>query len=193
MSAKVRTRLLWRWRRNPLRRRSDVVEAWVALVAGLVMAVGGTAAGVATADAVEQPLLVERAERHQVPARLLEDAPATQPSADGSRAGRVPAEVRWKAPDGSVRTGTAQVPEGHAAGTATVVWTDGHGRLVPEPLTPREAETRAALTGATAAAGVGLVTLAGRRVVRWRLDRHRAEEWERAWAEVEPRWSSRGG
>lgn len=193
MSAKVRGRLLWRWRRNPLKRRSDVVEAWVALVAGLVMAVGGTAAGVATSAAVEQPLLAERAERHPVSARLLENAPAVPQAADGGKAGRVPATVRWKAPDGSVHTGVARVREGQSAGTATVVWTDTHGRLVAEPLTQREAETRAALTGATAATGVCLATLAGQRTVRWRLDRRRAAEWERAWAEVEPRWSSRGG
>ncbi|MES4908784.1 MULTISPECIES: hypothetical protein [unclassified Streptomyces] len=193
MSAKARGRLCWRWRRNPLKRRSDVVEAWVALVAGLVMVVGGTAAGVATSAAVEAPLLAQRAERHPVPARLLEDAPVGAPGADGGRADRVPATVRWKAPDGTVHTGTAQVREGGAAGTSTVVWIDGRGRLVHAPLTPQEAESRAALTGVTAATGVCLVTLAGRRVVRWRLDRSRAAQWERAWAEVEPRWSSRGG
>lgn len=193
MSAKARGRLWWRWRRNPLKRRSDVVEAWVALVAGLVMAVGGTTAGVVTAAAVEQPLLAQRAERHSVPARLLEDAPAATPRADGSRADRVPATVRWKAPDGTVHTGVAQVREGRAAGASTVVWIDARGRLVHEPLTQQEVESRAALTGATAATGVCLVTLAGRRVVRWRLDRGRAAQWERAWAEVEPRWSSRGG
>ncbi|MDT0545024.1 Rv1733c family protein [Streptomyces lonegramiae] len=193
MSAKARGRLLWRWRRNPLKRRSDVVEAWVALVAGLVMAVGGTTAGMVTSAAVERPLLAERAQHHPVPARLLENAPAVAQAADGGKFGRVPATVRWRAPDGSVHTGVARVREGRPAGSRTVVWTDARGRLVSEPLTQREAETRAALTGATAATGVCLVTLAGRRTVRWRLDRHRAAEWERAWAEVEPRWSSRGG
>lgn len=34
-------RSLWRWRRNPLRRREDVLEAWILLIVWLVVALAG--------------------------------------------------------------------------------------------------------------------------------------------------------
>jgi hypothetical protein len=182
---------MWRWRRNPLRRRSDVIEAWVVLVTGLVMAVGGPAAGVAAGNSVDEALRQGRAERHRVPAVLKEDAPTATAAADGTNSARVSAVVRWTGPDGAVHTGTARVFEGRKAGDATVVWTDGRGRLVQQPPTPEQIATRSVLAGVSAAAGVGAVSLAGRGIVRWRLDRSRAQEWGRAWAEVGPRWSRR--
>lgn len=36
---------LWRWRRNPLRLRSDLVEAWIMLVTWVFALVGGLLAG----------------------------------------------------------------------------------------------------------------------------------------------------
>lgn len=37
----MRTRVHgWRWRRNPLRRHSDVVEAWTALIVAVLLLVG---------------------------------------------------------------------------------------------------------------------------------------------------------
>ncbi|MCP9207656.1 Rv1733c family protein [Streptomyces sp. NEAU-Y11] len=189
MGTNVRGRWLWRWRRSPLRRRSDVAEAWVVLVTTAVMVVGGPAAGVLAGSAVDETLRQERAERYRVPAVLLEHAPAAPPTGDGTDTDQVRTNVRWTAPDGAVQTGSALVHEGRRAGTTTPVWVDGRGRLVPAPPTEEQVATRASLAGASAAAGVAAVALAGRGVVRWRLDRGRAREWERAWAEVEPRWS----
>jgi len=126
---------------------------------------------------------------HRVPAVLKEDAPVAQPAVDGSTTGLVRAIVRWTGPDGAVHSGTARVHEGSKAGTATEIWTDGRGSLVQRPPTPEQIATRAVLAGTSAAAGVGAVSLAGRGVARWRLDRARVQEWGRAWAEVGPRWS----
>jgi hypothetical protein len=191
MGTNVRGRLLWRWQGNPLRRRSDVVEAWVVLVTGLVMVVGGPTAGVMAGSAVDGAMRQERADRHRVPAVLMENAPVPRPVADGTDSQRVRVAVRWTAPGGVVHTGTVQVQEGRRAGTATVVWTDDRGRRVAEPPSVEQGVTRAALAGASSTAGVCVVALAGRGVARWRLDRSRTREWERAWAEVGPRWSRR--
>src|SRR5207237_251923 len=44
----MRTRVYgWRWRRNPLRRRSDVVEAWTVLVVAVLLSVVAPLVGVA--------------------------------------------------------------------------------------------------------------------------------------------------
>ncbi|MGW7169616.1 hypothetical protein ACWGH3_30930 [Streptomyces sp. NPDC054884] len=35
----------WRWRRNPLRRQADIVEAWIVLAVWTVIVLGGTLVG----------------------------------------------------------------------------------------------------------------------------------------------------
>src|SRR5262245_57041990 len=45
---------LWRWRRNPLRRRSDALEAWIVLAVWSVTVIGGVLAGLAAAHSVER-------------------------------------------------------------------------------------------------------------------------------------------
>lgn len=98
------------------------------------------------------------------------------------------ASVRWTTPDGAERTGVAEVSESTRAGDTVHVWTDADGRQSVAPAGARmslfHAGIGAALTSGTLAAIVCLVQ-AG---VRARIDRRRSEAWERAWAEVEPRW-----
>ncbi|MEV0185173.1 hypothetical protein AB0I54_38720 [Streptomyces sp. NPDC050625] len=94
---------LWRWRRSPLRRTSDLVEAWVLVAAWVLALLGGAAAGVMTAVVAGRDSEGKRAERREVVAvvvNIVSDGVATRFS-DGSR---VPDEVRWTAPDGHTRT-----------------------------------------------------------------------------------------
>ncbi|MCX5554638.1 hypothetical protein [Streptomyces sp. NBC_00038] len=162
MGTKVR---LWRWRRNPLRRRSDAAEAWVVLATGLAIAIGAPMAGAATAWTVQDSLDSQRQDRHSTTA------------------------VRWTGPDGTTRTGDAEVKTGLRAGDRATVWTDDQGARTGEPAGPAEVEARGGLSGAVAAGGVCAVLLTGGWVVRRRLDVHRAGEWEREWAEVGPQWA----
>lgn len=54
MGTSVRFR---RWRRNPLRRGTEVAEAWTGVATAVLIAVGGPAAGATTAVAVEHDAL----------------------------------------------------------------------------------------------------------------------------------------
>lgn len=54
---------LWRWRANPLRRKDDVLEAWLVLAVWALISVGGTLAGVFTARAAYDVFAQQRAER----------------------------------------------------------------------------------------------------------------------------------
>ncbi|WP_203689955.1 hypothetical protein [Streptomyces sp. SID12488] len=175
----------WRWRRSPLRRRSDAVEAWVVLVTSVVMAVGMPLAGALSSVRVGSVLVQQRQERHRTSAVLTEDAGDPGP---GTYA-HTWAVVRWTASDDTVRTAGVRVAAGSRAGTKAVIWTDGQARLVSAPLTPGQAVALSAFAGTLAASGVALLLLAGRKAVRMGLDRHRAEQWERAWALTGPRWS----
>ncbi|MFE1794876.1 hypothetical protein ACFW9L_01775 [Streptomyces sp. NPDC059517] len=184
----------WRWRRNPLRRHTDAVEAWIVLVAWALATIGGAVAGAVSAQATETALMRSRAERREVSAVLLETAPADLVDmTTGDICSRVRAQVRWTDSDGVVRTDGASVRAGTKSGATVPVWTDGHGRLVPEPMGPGEARARAILTGAGATVFGGLVILAAGRVVRLGIEHRATERWGEEWARVGPRWGRRTG
>ncbi|MET7479296.1 hypothetical protein ABZT17_33725 [Streptomyces sp. NPDC005648] len=183
------TKWLWRWRSNPLRRREDVLEAWLVLTVWAVIAVGGTLAGALTARATADVLAQQRAERTPVAAVLLSST--RQPGASSYY--RASAKVRWTLPDGSTRTGNTLVDTGLGAGTHIVVYTDRQGELTTRPPSRSAADVEAAVLGATAGLGVTGATLGAGALARLRLDRRRADHWGREWATVGPTWGHKTG
>jgi hypothetical protein len=182
---------LWRWRRNPLRRRSDALEAWVVLVVWALTVFGGVFTGLAAAQSVEHGLARQRAEWHAVPAQLIADA--TESTRTESGADQVWVKVHWTAPDGSVRTGQARVRAGTAEGTPVTVWTDPEGRLVTKPATASQAQLRASMVGVLIGLGVAAVPCACGRFVRGRLERRRMDQWDEEWERFGPIWGRKTG
>lgn len=178
---------LWRWRRNPLRRRSDRVEAWVGLGAWALILLVGLGSGLAAGNAVESGLARQRAEWHPVSALLTENAP--RPA--GSE--RVWVKVGWTADNGTEHTGQARVVPGSVAGSAVTVWTDREGFLVGRPASPSQAQLRASMVGVLVGVSAAALPWGGGRFVRGRLHRRRLEEWDAAWARVEPQWRRHAG
>ncbi|KIE26807.1 membrane protein [Streptomyces sp. MUSC 125] len=190
----MRTRMRgWRWRRNPLRRRSDVVEAWTVLVVTILLLVVaplvGVAAGLRAHDRAETLAVAQRAERHQVRAVVIGDVPQRLSTSQGDPTHPYRARVRWSEPGGKARTAWAGVPAGTRAGDTVSVWFDSQGRNVTPP--PDEAAIwQHTFTVGLCAAGAaaGLVFL-GHAVERRIALRHRLTEWERDWARTGPRWN----
>ncbi|OIJ93789.1 hypothetical protein BIV25_24040 [Streptomyces sp. MUSC 14] len=180
---------LWRWRRNPLKRRADVVEAWVVLGTWLLTAVAGVLAGLAAAGAVEHGLARERAERQPVVARVVRPAGQTS-SRHGQAAAeaRVWAEVRWTVADGTAHTGQVRVELGSKAGTQVTVWTDPRGRLVGRPTSASEAALRGTLIGGLVGLSAAAVPFVGGLALRGRLERRRMDAWDTEWARLGPQW-----
>ncbi|MFJ4989812.1 hypothetical protein ACIP9H_39180 [Streptomyces sp. NPDC088732] len=186
------TMVLWRRRRHPLRRRSDVLQAWTGITAAFLIALGAPAVGAVTAVGTEHSALRQGEGMRQVDAVVTKDAAPAVVNIDTGARSKVDAPVRWAAPDGSVRTGSVQVESGSPAGSITRVWIDQGGRIQHvAPLTAAEARVQAVVSGIYGAVGTSAVLLAGRWVVRLRIDRCRADAWEREWAEVEPSWAHR--
>jgi len=179
---------LWRWQRNSLRRRDDVVEAWIVLAVWTVIALGGALAGLVAAHAADESFAQQRAGRQPVRAVLLEDTPAVLVTEAGTSHDQVRAEVRWTTTEGSTRTGKAMVTTGPKAGSKVQVWTDGKGELTTAPATATQAAVYAAYAGVAAAFGFGGVTYVAGRCVRGRLDRRRIDQWGREWDQVGPQW-----
>src|SRR4051794_39259100 len=97
----ARRRWLWRWRSNPLRRREDVVEAWIVLGVWTAIGLGGPLVGTVSAHSAEDAFARQRTERHSVQAVLMKStSSAVRGGWDGAR---VRATVRWTA-NGITRT-----------------------------------------------------------------------------------------
>lgn len=186
-------RWLWRWRRGPLRRRWDVLDAWLGLLTAVALVLAVPAAGTITAFAAHGSLAAKAEEqnrhRHQVRAVLLESAPHTPPAVDfGSAQAGYEAKVRWTGPDGTVHTEQAAVSAGQRKGSWTTVWTDDRGERTRPPITGPEILSDSVAAGLTAAVMFALSLVGVRWALRRRLDRRRMADWDRAWAEVGPRW-----
>ncbi|GAA2250590.1 Rv1733c family protein [Streptomyces indiaensis] len=183
-----------RRRRSPLRRRSDVVEAWTVLVVAVLLLVGAPLAGVAAArwaHGEARSLAVEqRAERHRVRAEVVgrnDSLPSVQ--AGGHRAYRAP--VRWTEPDGATRTATARVPADTRQGETVDIWFDDRGRSAAPPLDGAAVWQHTLTVGTCAAGATVFVVLFGHFLVRRVALRRRMAEWDRAWARTEPEWTRR--
>ncbi|MFF2521107.1 Rv1733c family protein [Streptomyces liangshanensis] len=180
--------LWWRWRRNPLRRRSDAVEAWMLPVVGALALTVAVLGGLLASQGVRSAADGQRAQRHSTSAVVLADTPVG-PASAGRADGDVPARVRWTAPDGAARTARISVPGGQRAGSTVRIWVDARGRPVPPPATPDEADFHATLLGGLAALVSGGTVLCFGALARQRLYRQRMRHWSEEWDRIAPEWS----
>ncbi|MFF4015994.1 hypothetical protein [Streptomyces sp. NPDC001843] len=179
---------LWRWRRNPLKRRADMMEAWLVLGVWLLTVLTGVLSGLAAAGSIEHGLARERAEWRPAVARVTEKAPGKANSGD-----QVWAEVRWKTADGSSHTGQARVAPGSGAGAPVTVWTDPQGSLVTRPASVSQAHLRAGLIGTLVGVSAAAVPFVSGMALRGRLERRRMADWDAEWARLGPQWGRTTG
>lgn len=192
---------LWRWRHNPLRRTTDLVESWVALVALLLILVAAPVAGYVVGSAADDSL--QRSVRDQWRTRHLVAATVVKklaggpldpdPESSSARDAHSRVLADWTAPDGTTRHGPvlAGLRSPHP-GDHFRLWTDDHGRIVARPLDGATATTHAVLAGfGVAAMAAGLIE-GGRRLIVWRMVRRRYARWDQAWDRAGPDWGRTG-
>ncbi|MGW7367960.1 Rv1733c family protein [Streptomyces sp. NPDC054841] len=193
---------LWRWRHNPVRRTTDLVEAWVALATVLLLALGvpatGWVCGSLTDGALERSVRVQHEERHTTTARVVRAATPSQRSAADPEAAmehriRRMVVAEWTSADGSRHSGTvATTPRASDPGDTFLVWTDDRGQAVSRPMNRDTARAHAVIAGlGSAAVAAGLVEGTRRLVVR-RLMHRRYAQLDRAWAKAGPDWGLTG-
>jgi hypothetical protein len=179
--------------RNPLRRKSDVVETAMlaALVVGFIagapsaaLASGGWMHATAHRVQVEQ-----EASRHQVTAVVLQAVPDTQGGGVGSLDHLTPAW--WTAPDGHRVAGVIPQPEGTAAGATTKVWTTRDGLLTDPPLTDWQVASQERLAEMLSVVVLAIVLAITGALARWALDKRRMAAWDADWRATGPRWTAR--
>ena len=179
--------------RNPLRRRTDRVEALISAGLLAVFLIGAPLCGTSFGQWVHQGGLREqRAQQswHQTRAVLLAAAPALpRYELRLSWQNTVPVLARWSGPGGQPRFGKVSVPAGSRAGQTVRVWVDGSGQATGPPLLGPELTKRVVGVEVLAPVVLAVLLLSLACAVRWLLNRRRLRDWETAWASIGPRWS----
>ncbi|MEV7982241.1 hypothetical protein [Streptomyces sp. NPDC086519] len=183
----------WRWRRNPLRRHSDVVEAWIVLAVWAVALLGGALSGWAVAQTVDHAFAERRADTRSVSAVLTEDAAEGSPVTAGYDVGKTWVAVRWTAADGTVRTGRAKAVPTAAAGSHVQVWVNRGEQLVSAPPSKAESTFETVATGVLVWQLTVTAVYGGGWLVRRRLLGRRLAEWDDEWRRVGPQWRNFSG
>ncbi|MEP7025553.1 MAG: hypothetical protein ABJB47_17490 [Actinomycetota bacterium] len=175
---------------NPLRRRSDLIEAWLLPAAVAVFLIlGPLLVGASTWWVHHQAAAVQQAQRswHEVPAVVVQPVPG--PLVPGnSDSWMTWTAARWT-DAGQQHTGLIPARSGTWAGRTVPVWLDRAGHVQMPPLTPAQIHYRVMGTaeGALALLAVALACLA---LLYLRILRRRAlADWENAWISEGPQWS----
>ncbi len=176
---------------NPLRRRSDRIEARfrlalsVAFVPLAVLAAGSFGHWV---GAVGRQELSAQAFRQQVSAVLLKAVP----DSDVVLGASVPldAPARWYA-DGRRYIGTVPALPGTPRGARLTIWVNSAGRMATAPLTTSNVVTRVACAAALAVLAVFLALWLALSLVRGVLNHFRLASWEAGWSTMGPLWTGR--
>ena len=185
-------RRLWMGR-NPLRRRTDRIEAWI--TAGLLAAflAGAPISSVAVGQWVQHGgLLEQRAQQswHQVPAVLLKAAPVQRTIyLRASLNTEVLVPARWTGPGGRHLTGKVPVAPGTLAGRTLRVWVSRSGQPTGSPLPHSELVRRVFGAEVLAPEGLAVLLLGVGGLIRWLMDRRRLAAWGTGWAHIGPRWT----
>ncbi|BCL24546.1 hypothetical protein GCM10017668_63890 [Streptomyces tuirus] len=201
MQAVRAIRGLWRWRRNPLCRPTDLAEAWVALAALLLILLAaplvGSLVGDTAQDALQRSVRSQHEARHLVTATVIRkldrSALDSDPETSSGRDLRTRVLADWTAPDGTPHQGPVLASlKDPRQGDTFRIWTDRHGRMVARPLDSATASTHAVLAGFGAALAAGGLIEGGRRLIVWRMVRRRYARWDQAWDKAGPDWGRTG-
>ncbi len=175
--------------KNPLRRRSDRIEAvvlWCGLLVALLLIPVAAAIGTGVSNASEESAARQRAILHEVKATTLEDTATAVPSAPGDVMSR--AQVSYVDANGVARDGMTSVVIGTKAGDEVTIWLDHSGNIVRTPRSGADSSAFGTSVGFLMLAGSWLLLWGLVRLARVPLDRRRAREWENEWRAVAPRW-----
>ncbi len=174
---------------NPLRRRSDLMAAWVPLAAVVAfLALSPLAFGLAGAWMRADNAAARQTQLHTVTAVTQQSAPGPEFSDQGANTWleRVPAS--WTS-DGRQHTGNVPVAAGTPTGSDVTAYLSPSGQVSLPPMTNAQASDRvmiARLAGLVAlAALMAIAAWIARRI----LDRRRLASWQTEWLSVGPRWS----
>jgi len=179
--------------RNPLRRRTDRIEAVIRLATLVLLLVAVPMATLAVGWKADHLALrqahAQQAADHKVTAVLLQRAPATgiPDPYTGVQMTLVPA--RWQPPGQPSRTGQVPAPAGARAGSTVTAWIDASGAITGPPTDPRLVVGDVCMAAIVTCLVTSMLVLGSSALARRALDRRRLRAWGAEWRVTGPRWS----
>jgi hypothetical protein len=181
--------------RNPLRRRTDRIEAVIRLVTIILLLVAVPIAAVVVGRQADHLALrqarAQQAGEHEVTAVLLQQAQAPGVPDPYTSIEMTYVLARWQPPGQPPRSGQVLAPAGTRAGRTVMVWIDASGAVASPPPDHREIAGDVALTTVVTGLAASLLLLGSNALARRALDRRRLKAWDADWRATGPLWSGR--
>jgi H+/Cl- antiporter ClcA len=180
------------WDHNPLRRRSDLIAAWLLPAAIAVFLILGTVAVLMIGSwlRADNATAWQHARQYWQPVqgRLTETAPGPAQADNGANDWTVSVPARWTW-DGRRYFGTVPAIAGSNADSAVTVWLNHKGHVQTPPLTATQVGSRVLETRAVILAVLALMLTFVTGAAYGAVDRRRVNGWETEWDVVEPQWN----
>lgn len=181
--------------RNPLRRRTDRIEAVIRLATVILLLVAVPIAAIVAGREADQLALrqahAQQAAEHEVTAVLLQRAQATGSPDPYTSVQLTYVLARWQPPGQPPRSGPVLAPAGAPAGSTVAVWIDASGAVASPPPEHREIVGDVCIAAIIASMVAILLLLESNALARRVLDRRRLNAWDAEWRATGPLWSGR--
>jgi hypothetical protein len=183
--------------RNPLRRRTDRIEAVVRLATLILLLVAVPMVTLAAGRQADHVALrnahAQQAADHEVTAFLLQQAPPTGIPDPYTSIQMTLVLARWQPPGQPARSGPVPAPAGARAGSTVTVWVDASGAVTSPPTDPRVIVGDVCMAAMVTCLVASLLVLGANALARRALDRRRMRAWDAEWRTTGPLWSGHRG
>jgi hypothetical protein len=183
--------------RNPLRRRTDRIEAVIRLITLILLLVVVPIVTLAVGRQADHVALRHaralQATDHEVTAVLLQQAPPTGIPDPYTSIQMTLVLARWQPPGQPARSGPVPAPAGARAGSTLTVWVDAAGAVTSPPTDPRVIAGDVCIAGVVTCMAASLLVLGANALGRRALDRRRMRAWDAEWRATGPLWSGNRG
>lgn len=180
--------------RNPLRRRTDRIEAAMRLATVILLLVAVPliciAVGQLAARTAQRQVHAQAAAERQVTAVLLQAVSSGHTPDPYSSVQLGMAAARWQPPGQPPRSGQVLAPVGARAGSIVTIWVDAAGAVTSPPDTD-VVDAAVAVAVVNTCLAAGLILLISNGLARRALQRRRLSEWDAEWRAIGPRWTGR--
>lgn len=179
--------------RNPLRRRTDRIEAVIRLATVILLLVAVPIAAIVAGREADHLALrqahAQQAAEHEVTAVLLQPAQATGLPDPYTSVQLTYVLARWQPPGGPPRSGQVLAPAGAPTGSTVAIWIDSSGAITSPPPDHHEIVGDVCLAVVTTGLVTILLLLESKALARRVLDRRRLSAWAADWRATGPSWT----
>jgi hypothetical protein len=176
--------------RNPLRRRTDRVEATIRLATMILLLVAVPLGAIAVGRQADHLALrqahAQQAAEHEVTAVLLQRTQATRVPDPYTSIQMTYVLARWQPPGKAPQSGQVLAPAGALTGSTVRLWIDASGAVTGPPPDHRDIACDVTIAVMVTCMVASLLLLESNTLARRVLDRRRLKAWDAEWRATGP-------